>query len=154
MQRVLKLEEFFENTKDNVLQNLRSNAIASLFVFSGNIEYQGNQADLLKKLFLLYKKKNFFASCPRLLIGIKGINYFENSNFESVESAFFEILKEMRAGVEALRRGETHVVGVHRVGHDQLIMIAEFHPVGQVVGIAVSDISKLSGLGCKTNCVV
>ncbi|MGB1242273.1 MAG: hypothetical protein ACPG49_07120 [Chitinophagales bacterium] len=95
MQRMLKLEEFFENTKDNVLQNLRSNAIASLFVFSGNIEYQGNQADLLKKLFLLYKKKNFFASCPRLLIGIKGINYFENSNFESVESAFFEILKEM-----------------------------------------------------------
>jgi len=95
MQRILKLTEFFEDTDDNVLKNLRTNAIASLLALSGNIEYRGNYVDLLKKMFLLYKKKDFFLSLPRLLKKIKGMNHVKDWNLESVEPLFFEIVKEM-----------------------------------------------------------
>ncbi|MGB1240935.1 MAG: hypothetical protein ACPG49_00330 [Chitinophagales bacterium] len=95
MQRILELAEFFENTEDKVLKNLRSNALASLLTFSESIEYRGNYVDLLKKLFLLYKKKGFFISLPRLLTKIKGLGHIQDWNLESVEPAFFELVKEM-----------------------------------------------------------
>jgi hypothetical protein len=38
---------------------------------------------------------------------------------QHIESVL-QIIEELRAGVEALRGGEAHVVGVQRVRHDQL----------------------------------
>ena len=42
---------------------------------------------------------------------------------ERVESVL-QIGEELVAGIEALRRGEAHVVGVERIGHDQLLPFA------------------------------
>ena len=54
--------------------------------------------------------------------------------------------EELVAAVEALRRGEAHVVGVERVGHDQVrhrsARALDLGPVRQVVGIAVGVVDE------------
>ena len=69
---------------------------------------------------------------------------------ERVE-AVLEIGEELVAGIEALRRGEAHVVGVERVGDDQLrpsgAMAVMLEPIGQFVVIGVGDIGEAAFLG-------
>ena len=48
-----------------------------------------------------------------------------------------EICKELIARIEALRCGKTHVVGVERVGDNEMIASLDLQPIGQVVGVAV-----------------
>jgi len=48
---------------------------------------------------------------------------------EHVETVF-QIGLELVAGIEALRRGEPHVVGIERVGDDELIRAVDPHPIG------------------------
>ena len=55
--------------------------------------------------------------------------------------AVLEILEEVLAGVEALRRCKAHVVGVERVGDDEVLRtVGLLQEVGQVVGIIVGGI--------------
>ena len=72
---------------------------------------------------------------------------------EAVE-AVLEIGEILVARVEALRRGEAHVVGVERVGHDQLVACPEARPVGQVVGIGVGGIGEAALFGHQPHGVV
>jgi hypothetical protein len=65
---------------------------------------------------------------------------------ERVE-AVAQIGLELVARVEALGRGEAHVVGVERVGDDELVAPARPDPVGQVVGVAVGDVVEAALLG-------
>ena len=65
-----------------------------------------------------------------------------------------EIGEELVAGIEALRRRETHVVGVQRVGNDQLrpdlVAVAVMvQPIGQFVVIGVGHIVEAAFLGGK-----
>jgi len=61
----------------------------------------------------------------RLTFGIKRVE------------AVFQIGKELFARDIARRRGKTHVIGFQRIGDDQLVMVATFAPIGQVVIIGV-----------------
>ena len=61
---------------------------------------------------------------------------------------------ELVARVEPLRRGEAHVVGIQRVGDDQLLAPARLDPVGQVVGVAVRDIVEAAILGDQAHGVL
>ncbi len=56
---------------------------------------------------------------------------------ERVE-AVLQIGIELVAGIETLRRGEAHVVGVERIRDDQLRLM----PIGQIIGVAVGDIGE------------
>jgi hypothetical protein len=58
---------------------------------------------------------------------------------EHVE-AVLEIGEELVAGVEALVGGEAHVVGVERVGDDEVRAVGAVDPVGQVVGVGIGGI--------------
>jgi hypothetical protein len=49
-----------------------------------------------------------------------------------------EIGVESVAGVEALRRRESHVVRVERVGRDQLRPAWSFEPIGQIIRIRIA----------------
>ena len=64
---------------------------------------------------------------------------------EHVESVL-QIAEELVAAVEPLSCGKTHVVGIERVGNDQLGLAVMFVPIGQVVGIAVGNIGKTAFL--------
>ena len=56
---------------------------------------------------------------------------------EAVE-AVLQVLEEVLAGVEALRRGKAHVVGVEGVGNDEVLAaIRLLQEVGQVVRIVI-----------------
>lgn len=58
---------------------------------------------------------------------------------ERVETVF-QIGEELVARIEALRRGEAHVVGVERIGDDELRAAGMLEPVGQFVVIGVGDV--------------
>ena len=60
---------------------------------------------------------------------------------EHVEG-ILQIGEELVAAVEALRRGEAHVVGVERIGHDELRTARPVHPIGQLVGVGIGGIEK------------
>ena len=64
---------------------------------------------------------------------------------ERVE-AVFEIGEELVAGIEALRRGEAHVIGVERIGHDELRPFCALDPIGQFVGVGVRQIEEAAVL--------
>ena len=49
----------------------------------------------------------------------------------------FEIREEMLARVEALRRAEAHVVGIKRIGDDEMRALWTFNPIGKIIGIGV-----------------
>src|SRR5689334_2405687 len=56
---------------------------------------------------------------------------------EAIE-AILEVGEELVAAVEALRGGEAHVVGIERIGNDEMpAAVWAADPVWQVVGIAV-----------------
>ncbi len=95
MQRTLKLTEFFENTKDKALKNLRTNVIASLFVSIGKLKYDGSHSTLLEKMFHLYKKDYYFISFPRLLPYIKGTNSLEDNEINPLESYIYGMLQDL-----------------------------------------------------------
>jgi hypothetical protein len=63
---------------------------------------------------------------------------------ERVE-AVLQILEELLAGDVARRGGKAHVVGFQRIGDDQLVMVAIFAPIGQVVVIGVGDPGEAAG---------
>ena len=69
---------------------------------------------------------------------------------EHVETVL-EILVEMLARVKALRGCEPHIIGIQRVGHDQLRVSAVAPPVGQIIGVAVGAIGKPALLGHQSN---
>ena len=60
-------------------------------------------------------------------------------------------------GLEILAGGEpgldrkTHVVAVHCVGDDELILLPDAGPIGQIVAIAVGDIGEITLFGGKLN---
>ena len=60
---------------------------------------------------------------------------------ERVEQ-ILEIGVELIAGIEALRRRKSHVVGIERVRDHELRPARAFEPVGQVVGVGVGAIDK------------
>ncbi|MGB1240936.1 MAG: hypothetical protein ACPG49_00335 [Chitinophagales bacterium] len=95
MQKKLNLAEFFEDTKEDVLKNLRVNAIASLLVLIEKKNYDRTYENWLKKVFDLYQKKNYYISLPRLLTHIKGLNYVEDYDLNSIEPYIYQILQEM-----------------------------------------------------------
>jgi len=69
---------------------------------------------------------------------------------ERVETVL-EIGEELFAAIETLRRGEAHVVGVERVGHEQLLAFSVIVPIGQFVGIDVGRIEKAAFFYCQRN---
>ena len=56
MQRTLTIREFFEDTKDRVLKNLRTNAIAGILTTFSDIK-ENEPAKLIKSFFKQYQKK-------------------------------------------------------------------------------------------------
>ena len=56
---------------------------------------------------------------------------------------------ELVPRVEALRRSEAHVVGIERVGREELRPARPFDPVGKVVGIDVGAIKEAALLGAE-----
>ncbi|NJN40122.1 MAG: hypothetical protein HC807_03650, partial [Gammaproteobacteria bacterium] len=44
---------------------------------------------------------------------------------------------------------KAHVVAVHRIGDDQLVLAARLDPIGQIIGIAVGDVSQIALGGGK-----
>ena len=61
---------------------------------------------------------------------------------EAIETVL-EILEEMFAGVEALRRCKAHVIGIERVGDDEMLLAVRLRQeIGQVIGIVVRRIEK------------
>ncbi|MEZ4886478.1 MAG: hypothetical protein R3E32_17205 [Chitinophagales bacterium] len=97
MQRTLNLREFFEDTKDKVLKNLRTNAIAGLLVVGDKVLGEKNLPQLIKNLFNLYQRNAYF-SLPLLLTNLKGTGYIEDSAMKSVEHNFVRLLKELPIG--------------------------------------------------------
>ncbi len=65
---------------------------------------------------------------------------------EHVE-AVLQVAEELVAAVEPLGRREAHVVGVKRVGHDQLLASADALPVGQLIRIGIGQIEEAALLG-------
>src|SRR3546814_2220619 len=57
-----------------------------------------------------------------------------------------QIAKELLAGVEALRRGKAHVVGIKGVGHDEVRAVRSRDPVRQVVGVGVGGVDEAAFL--------
>ena len=57
-----------------------------------------------------------------------------------------QIFEKLVARVEPLRRREPHVVGVERIGHDQLRSARTLHPIGQIVGIGIRAIEEAAFL--------
>src|SRR5262245_36715984 len=53
-----------------------------------------------------------------------------------------EIGKEVIAGAETLCVDETHVVGVERVGNDEMWSFRSAHPIWQIVGVGIRGIKK------------
>ncbi|MEZ4886479.1 MAG: hypothetical protein R3E32_17210 [Chitinophagales bacterium] len=98
MQRTLNLEEFFGDTKDKNLQNVRTNAIAGLLVISEKWMNERDPVQFLKKMFNSYSKKHFYASMPRLLTLLKGTSSWADRSIEPVEEKYFELLKMMSLG--------------------------------------------------------
>ena len=52
----------------------------------------------------------------------------------------------MFARIEALRRSKAHVIGIQRVGNDQML----FHPIGQIIRIGIGGIEKSAFLPDKS----
>ena len=44
--------------------------------------------------------------------------------------------------IETLGCCKAHIIGIKRIGNNQLVMAAAVHPIGQIIGVAVRDIVK------------
>ena len=53
-----------------------------------------------------------------------------------------QILEEMIARIEPLRRCKPHIVSIQRVGNNQMRPLRTFHPIGQIIGIGVGRVEK------------
>ena len=53
-----------------------------------------------------------------------------------------EIGEKLVSAVEALGRGETHVVGIERIGHDQVLIRLVRMPIGKIVGVGIGAVEK------------
>ena len=53
-----------------------------------------------------------------------------------------QIREELIAVTEALRIDEAHVIGIERIGDDQMRLLGSAHPIGQIVGIGIRGIEK------------
>ncbi len=58
-----------------------------------------------------------------------------------------QIDEKLIAGIETLGRGETHVVGVERIGDDKLFTVAAIVPIGQIVGIGIGCVDETAFFG-------
>ena len=54
----------------------------------------------------------------------------------------FEVVEKLIACIKALRGCKAHIIGIKRIGNNQLVMAAAVHPIGQIIGVAVRDIVK------------
>jgi hypothetical protein len=78
----------------------------------------------------------------RLALGVKHVE------------GVFQIGVKLVAGIEALRRREAHVVGVERIGHDQLRPARPGDVIGEIVAIgvgAVNEAAFLAGQGDRVD---
>ena len=69
---------------------------------------------------------------------------------ERVEG-ILEIGVELVARIEALRRGEAHVIRVERIGRDQLRPARPLQPIGQIVGIGIGAIEEAAFLHAEAD---
>jgi hypothetical protein len=56
--------------------------------------------------------------------------------------AVLEIGEELVARIEALRGRKAHVVGIQRIGHDQLLPVAMLFPIRQIVRVGIGAVEK------------
>ncbi|MGB0930154.1 MAG: hypothetical protein ACPGVB_05230, partial [Chitinophagales bacterium] len=96
MQRTLNIREFFEDTKDRALKNLRTNAIAGILTTYIDVK-EKKPAKLIKAFFKQYQKSSY-NSLALLLTHVKGTGHLDHWNTKHIEGAFVEILKELPLG--------------------------------------------------------
>src|SRR3954468_13559900 len=68
---------------------------------------------------------------------------------EHVES-ILQIGEELLAFGKALRIDEAHVVGVKRIGNDELLAAGALDPIGQIIGIGIAEIEEAALLQQQT----
>lgn len=96
MQRQLNLAEFFPDSKEKVLKNLRTALVSGLFVqlnkalLSDNLPLQIKRS-LFQNIFL----GKYYASGVTVLHYLKGMNNIESHLFTKVEDLVFVLLNEM-----------------------------------------------------------
>lgn len=93
MQRTLNIREFFGDTKDRALKNLRTNAIAGMLTTCSHIT-EKEPAKLIKAFFKQYQKSGY-NSLALLLTHVKGTGHLDHWNTTHIEGAFVEILREL-----------------------------------------------------------
>lgn len=99
MQRTLNLAEFFEGSKEKVMKNLRSNAIASMLILSDRLKGAKNDEKFLKRLFHLYRTYEHFSSFPMLHTIIKGTGHLDTySDLRKIEPRIFDLLQKFPKG--------------------------------------------------------
>ncbi|NJL75366.1 MAG: hypothetical protein HC892_10355, partial [Saprospiraceae bacterium] len=98
MQKKLNLQEFFPNSKDKPMKNLRSMLLAGLVVVLTQRQVQINVAAMLKEGFFQHNYPNRFESLPIILHYIKGVGYLESSEIVPIENTMMQILKSMPVG--------------------------------------------------------
>ncbi|MGB1240938.1 MAG: hypothetical protein ACPG49_00345 [Chitinophagales bacterium] len=97
MQKGLDLREFFEGTKDKVLKNIRTNAIAGLLIESGSFLYIKEKPLFIKKLFNSYQNQ-FKQNLSTLLTTVKGIEKINSYHLKFIEKNFWNLLRELPLG--------------------------------------------------------
>ncbi len=97
IQRDLNLREFFDGKIDKALKNIRTNALISLMIQSGDLVHLKDHVRFIKELFALYNQKKC-RSFPLLMLHLKGMNGIENHYFTHQEHNFFALLKELPIG--------------------------------------------------------
>ncbi|MGB1242275.1 MAG: hypothetical protein ACPG49_07130 [Chitinophagales bacterium] len=96
MQRTLNIQEFFEDTKDRALKNLRTNAIAGILTTCNHIT-EKEPPKLIKAFFKQYQKSSY-NSLALLLTHVKGTGHLDHWNTIHIEDVFVDILKELPLG--------------------------------------------------------
>ena len=94
MQKNLDLREFFEGTKDRVLRNIRTNALAGLLIQGGSFLHIKDSAPFIKALFKSYQKQAHW-NLPTLLTTVKGTEHLSSWNLKPIERNIFNLLKEL-----------------------------------------------------------
>ncbi len=61
--------------------------------------------------------------------------------------AVFQIIVKLITCIKALRGGKTHVVGIQRVGDNQLVARTVTHPVRQIIGVRIRNVIKAAIFG-------
>ncbi|MEM9849081.1 MAG: hypothetical protein AAF847_14445 [Bacteroidota bacterium] len=98
LQRKLNLVEFFPNTKEKVLKNLRSYLMAGITVTLNQKQMSGEVPELLRNTIFKNNYINRFESSPVILHYLKGMGYVTYDEIRSVELEMFQMLKKMPVG--------------------------------------------------------